>query len=361
MLSVQESYQELSVSVQSELQNLSVESVLQELPLYNFHFESSQIGQEVAQTFQLNPVLPGIILTEQGKFAGMISRRRFLEQMSRPYGLELFLKRPLKSLYRFAQTEVLILTGDTRIVNAAHRCLERSAELLYEPIAVELAPRTYRVLDTYQLLVAQLHIHELATQLLAQLYHKLEVANLQLEHLATSDGLTGVANRRRFDEYLQTCWEQQCEGNSWLSLIMCDVDFFKSYNDNYGHQAGDECLRQIAAGIRRVLKRPGDLVARYGGEEFGVILPLTPLKGAVQVAEMIRQEVKSLGIPHEKSLVSSGITLSLGVGSIIPTSELLPTTLTATADAALYKAKSSGRDRVVVYPPLNSLQFNSSV
>ena len=92
MLSVQESYQELSVSVQSELQNLSVESVLQELPLYNFHFESSQIGQEVAQTFQLNPVLPGIILTEQGKFAGMISRRRFLEQMSRPYGLELFLK-----------------------------------------------------------------------------------------------------------------------------------------------------------------------------------------------------------------------------------------------------------------------------
>ncbi len=358
MLTLQQSSAELFIAPPSEFQNLSLESTLRELSLYDVQFECSQLGKDVAQTFQRNSLLPGVILTEQGKFIGMISRRRFLEQMSRPYGLELFLRRPLKSLYRFAQTEALILTGDTPIITAARRCLERPPELLYEPITVELAPQIYRLLDAYQLLVAQLQIHELATQLMSQLYHKLEVANLQLEHLAASDGLTGVANRRRFDEYLQACWHQQCGSNSLLSLIMCDVDCFKRYNDTYGHQAGDECLRKVATAIQQVVKRPADLVARYGGEEFAVILPLTPLNGAVHVAEAIHQEVRNLGIPHQKSLVNSCITLSIGVATMIPMSELSPATLIAAADSVLYQAKSSGRDRVIVYSPLNPLQLN---
>ncbi len=166
MLALKASSTEVTVCSQSEPQNLSLESTLQELSLYDFHIESSRLGKEIAQIFQVNPLLPGVILMEQGKFGGMISRRRFLEQMSRPYGLELFLKRPLHSLYRFASAEVLKLTGDTQIVEAARRSLQRSAELLYEPIVVELEEGNYQLVDVHQLLVSQSKIHELATQML---------------------------------------------------------------------------------------------------------------------------------------------------------------------------------------------------
>src|SRR5919202_5623267 len=160
MLALKEFHTEVSEPPPLEPQSLTLESTLQELLLYESQIESSRLGRDVAQTFQVNPLLPGVILTEQGKFVGMISRRRFLEQMSRPYGLELFLKRPLYSLYRFAGAEVLKLNGDTLIVDAARRSLERSAELLYEPIVVELEAGAYRLLDVHQLLVAQSQIHK---------------------------------------------------------------------------------------------------------------------------------------------------------------------------------------------------------
>ncbi len=172
----------VSVPSQSEPDNLSLESTLQALCLYDFQVESSQLGKEIAQIFQVNPLLPGVILVEQGKFTGMISRRRFLEQMSRPYGLELFLKRPLYSLYRFASAEVLKLTGDTQIVEAARRSLQRSGELLYEPIVVELEAGKYSLLDVHQLLVAQSKIHELTTQLLNE---QTEAQLMQTEKMAS--------------------------------------------------------------------------------------------------------------------------------------------------------------------------------
>lgn len=196
-----------------------VRSTIQELLLYEFQVECSHLGKEVAQTFQENPLLPGVILTDQEQFVGMISRRRFLEQMSRPYGLELFLTRLLYSLYRFVSAEALRLKGETPIVEAARRLLQRSVQMLYEPIVVELEEETYRLLDVHQLLIAQSRIHELATQLL-------EKANHQLKHLASSDGLTGVANCHRFNQYLNACWQQHLGENSLLSLILCDVDFF---------------------------------------------------------------------------------------------------------------------------------------
>lgn len=182
MLALKEPHPELSASLQANTQKLSLESTIEELTLYDFQIESSQLGIEVAQTFQVNPLLPGVILTEQGQFVGMISRRRFLERMSRPYGLELFLKRPLYSLYRFASAEVLRFTGDTQIVEAARRSLQRSAEMLYEPIVVELETG-YHLLDVHQLLVAQSKIHQLATQLLdeqaqAQLIQTEKMASL---------------------------------------------------------------------------------------------------------------------------------------------------------------------------------------
>lgn len=182
MLTLTTSSAKVSVPSQSEPDNLSLESTIQELYLYDSQIESSKLGKEIAQIFQMNPLLPGVILVEQGKFAGMISRRRFLEQMSRPYGLDLFLKRPLYSLYRFASAEVLKLTGDMQIVEAARHSLQRSAELLYEPIVVECEIGKYCLLDAHQLLVAQSKIHELATKLLNE---QTEAQLMQTEKMAS--------------------------------------------------------------------------------------------------------------------------------------------------------------------------------
>ncbi|WP_232731726.1 GGDEF domain-containing protein [Kamptonema formosum] len=281
---------------------------------------------------------------KQGEFAGMISRRRFLEHLSRPYGLELFLQRPLTSLYRFAQTEILIFPKDTLIVEAARQSLHRPAELLYEPVVVEMAPRDYKLLDAHQLLVAQSHIHQLATTLLKDLYQQLETANQELQRLATSDGLTGVANRRKFDQYIEQEWRRLRREGEPLSLILCDVDFFKRYNDTYGHVAGDECLRRVAGAISSAVRRPADLVARYGGEEFAAILPNTGAHSGLYVAETIRSAVRALQLPHPKSLAAGTVTVSLGVSCITPDCDTSPAQLIAAADLALYQAKLDGRD-----------------
>ena len=336
------------LSLQVSDRYLSLQSTLQELSLHDGQVETDKIGREVAGAFKANPLLPGIILNQQGRLAGMISRRRFLEFMSRPYGLELFSQRPIECLYRAAQTEMLSFPGETPIVTAARRSLDRRPELLDEPIVVEVAPQVYRLLDVHQLLLAQAQIHELATQLVTRLYNQLAITNQQLLHLASSDSLTGVANRRRFDEYFLSCWQQMQENSSGLSLILCDVDFFKKYNDSYGHQAGDDCLRQVAAAIEQTVKHPEDLVARYGGEEFAVIMPHTPLASAVHVAESIQQAVKALKIPHACSEVSEYVTVSLGVAIGFPSPAFSPSMLITAADEMLYKAKQTGRDRVSV-------------
>ena len=173
----------------------------------------------------------------------------------------------------------------------------------------------------------------------------LKQANLELHRLANLDGLTQVANRRRFDEYLAQEWLRLSREQHFLSLILCDIDYFKDYNDCYGHQAGDTCLRQVAQAIQSVLQRPADLVARYGGEEFAIILSNTHPTGALKVAEAIRSKVKTLQILHEKSKVESHITLSLGVSSDIPSHNISPDSLIALADQSLYIAKRSGRDQ----------------
>lgn len=176
----------------------------------------------------------------------------------------------------------------------------------------------------------------------------LQQANLILEKKANIDSLTHLANRRRFDEYLNQEWRRMLEKKQPLSLILCDVDYFKFYNDSYGHQTGDECLRQVAAAIARSVRYPEDLAARYGGEEFAIILPNTTAKNAVKVAQKIRSELHKLKIAHRSSTASQYVTLSLGVASMIPTSELSPADSIAAADEVLYEAKKQGRDRVVL-------------
>jgi len=167
-----------------------------------------------------------------------------------------------------------------------------------------------------------------------------------LRSLAFIDGLTGVANRRRFDESLQAEWRHCRRGTGPLTLIMIDIDHFKRYNDRYGHQAGDACLQRVAAVIKGSLGRSHDLVARYGGEEFVCLLPDCSPAGAARKAEALRQAVAALGIPHETSSVAATVTVSLGVATCIPDANASADQLLAAADAALYAAKTGGRNRV---------------
>jgi hypothetical protein len=230
-----------------------MESTLQNLSVYDFQVDCNQPGEVVAGQLEAEPSLPGVILTDKGQLFGMISRQRFLEHLSRPFGRELFLQRPLKTLYRFACTDVLVLPGNTKIIEATSRALQRAVDLVYEPIVVELEPHFYRILDVHHLLIAQCHIHQLATNLLHELYQKLETANQELQSQVTLDALTQVANRRRFDQYLAQQWFQMAQQQEPLSLIMADIDYFKGYNDTYGHQAGDQCIKMVALAMKQAV------------------------------------------------------------------------------------------------------------
>ena len=170
---------------------------------------------------------------------------------------------------------------------------------------------------------------------------------LQLQRLTQLDGLTGIANRRRFDQALALQWQRLAELAQPLGLLMVDVDGFKAYNDYYGHLAGDEVLRGVAETLEGHMRRHDDLAARYGGEEFACILPATDLEQAAEVAEAIREAVVDLCIPHAGSPVSAWVSVSIGCASVVPAGESTPRELLAAADDRLYRAKSEGRNRVV--------------
>ena len=180
---------------------------------------------------------------------------------------------------------------------------------------------------------------------------KLDQANKELTRLSTSDGLTGIPNRRFFDEYIAREWRRARRNAAPLSLMMCDVDHFKRFNDSFGHQAGDDCLRQVASAIQHVLERPADIVARYGGEEFVVVLPETPSGGALFIAEKIRHAVHALNIAHGAS-PHARVTLSIGMATAIAGSAETAEQLIGDADRALYTAKNDGRDRVCRFETL---------
>ena len=173
----------------------------------------------------------------------------------------------------------------------------------------------------------------------------LKKANLELQRLANLDGLTKVANRRCFDNHLQKEWLRHSRAKNYLSLILGDIDYFKDFNDCFGHQDGDTCLYAVAQAIQAVLNRPDDLVARYGGEEFAIILPNTHPQGALQVAELIRRTISTLEITHKSSNLTSHITMSLGVSSLIPKPSTSFDSLISQADQSLYIAKRNGRDQ----------------
>jgi diguanylate cyclase (GGDEF)-like protein len=177
---------------------------------------------------------------------------------------------------------------------------------------------------------------------------ELQQDNRNLKILASRDSLTKLHNRRGFEKYLQQEWERMLQLKSPLSLIMCDIDFFKNYNDTYGHPAGDQCLARVSSAMRNTVRRSGDFVARYGGEEFVIVLPNTDLLGAVFVADSVRSAIKLLKIPHQNSAVGNCVTMSLGVAMVCPTPPMDINYLVDAADRALYQAKAQGRDQVAL-------------
>jgi len=210
------------------------------------------------------------------------------------------------------------------------------------PDRIELIARIRRHSKAY------IHLKERneAFRALQESEKRLAQANRSLQKLSALDGLTGIANRRRFDQELASNWHRAIRQSCYLSLIMIDIDFFKLYNDHYGHQKGDECLQKVARRLDESVTRATDLVTRYGGEEFGIILPDTGLKGALEIAEQMRINIEKLRIEHQYSKTSDHISISLGVATTIPARKSHQELLIGAADQGLYLAKKEGRNRV---------------
>lgn len=181
---------------------------------------------------------------------------------------------------------------------------------------------------------------------LRELQKELEAKNVELQRLSAIDGLTGIPNRRSFDEYIAKEWRRAVREETCLALLLIDIDFFKKYNDGYGHQGGDDCLRKVASALAGTMRRSSDMVARYGGEEFAVVLPNTDLDGAVVIAEELRLSVEQLALKHEFSDVGGIVSISLGAAGIPPQCGEDCASLIALADEALYSAKEAGRNCV---------------
>lgn len=177
---------------------------------------------------------------------------------------------------------------------------------------------------------------------------QLEAANAELQSLTVRDPLTGLANRRCLDQVLETEWRRSQREGTPLSLALFDIDEFKKFNDSQGHQAGDECLRTVAETLRMGVRRPADLAARYGGEEFAVVLPNTPGAGALEVADALRRKIADMGLAHAASSVAPHVTTSAGIACCVPSAGAAVSQLVARADAGLYQAKTSGKNRCVL-------------
>jgi diguanylate cyclase (GGDEF)-like protein len=206
----------------------------------------------------------------------------------------------------------------------------------------------YRIQQTRRRKKESIRLMKDRLEITKQRIQELEQENKHLLCLSYLDGLTGISNRRHFEEAFNLEWRRACRSGTALSLIMIDADFFKAFNDAYGHQHGDNCLIRLAGILRNALNRPGDMVARYGGEEFIIILPETDAQGAAELAEVIRARVEAMETTPEGFLTDKTVTVSLGVVTDYPTRGFSSAALISAADEALYQAKVEGRNRVII-------------
>lgn len=260
----------------------------------------------------------------------------------------------IKSMEQIRDIPFIIVTGNTNLEDMLSAFEIGAQDYIVKPVddkiemiaRVNTAVRLKKETDVRK--AREKELMEI-TRLLDESNKQLQEANEHLEAVASVDGLTGVANRRYFDDYASKEWRRAQRIAIPVSVIMMDLDYFKLYNDTYGHQQGDECLKQFASVLKDVFKRPSDLPARYGGEEFIAILPDTDIKGAMTLARNMQARVTELEIAHEKSQTGSLVTCSMGVASSVPGHGSTHLELIACADRALYEAKARGRNRIIVY------------
>lgn len=246
--------------------------------------------------------------------------------------------RRIRQLEQFGEwTPIIFLTARTSDADLEKAISVGGDDYLIKPVSETVLAAKVRAMQR----IAQMRFSLLV------LTRKLDDANQELTRLSSLDGLTGISNRRQFDETLLREWRRLGRQGRPLSMLLCDVDYFKQFNDSYGHQVGDECLKAVARTLKDTLRRPADLVARYGGEEFAVILPDTEITGALQVAEAMRSAVEGLNITHRYSKGASVVTISIGVASTTPSRTGSDSSvLLKRADDALYRAKQAGRNRI---------------
>ena len=246
--------------------------------------------------------------------------------------------RRIRQLEQFGEwTPIIFLTARTSDADLEKAISVGGDDYLIKPVSETVLAAKVRAMQR----IAQMRFSLLV------LTRKLDDANQELTRLSSLDGLTGISNRRQFDETLLREWRRLGRQGRPLSMLLCDVDYFKQFNDAYGHQVGDECLKAVARTLKDTLRRPADLVARYGGEEFAVILPDTEITGALQVAEAMRSAVEGLNITHRYSKGASVVTISIGVASTTPSRTGSDSSaLLKRADDALYQAKQAGCNRI---------------
>ena len=235
-----------------------------------------------------------------------------------------------------------LINGKIESYQLEKRYYRKDGELIWGDVTSALFsstdPQSFFVIG----MVADITERKMAEQQLQKAYQ-------EMEYLSNRDGLTNIANRRYFDQYLSSEWQRATRNSKSLALIILDIDFYKPFNDTYGHLAGDNCLKQIARILEETVKRSTDVAARYGGEEFAVILPETDLCGANVVANHIQTAISALQIPHKGSHINKFVTVSIGVATTMPDMDWEPVDLINKTDKALYQAKQNGRNRVELY------------
>ena len=300
---------------------------------------------DIANHFNKNPGLSGIILTKHDRFIGILSRERCFEALGRPYGIEIYSRRSGLEFYRQIGAPALILDATTTIQEAVKTALVRKPDEIYDPIVLRFSDHSYGLIDMHTILLAQ-------SELMESLYE-------EVQQLSIKDPLTNISNRRGFLEAAEPAINTALDHHADLSAFMVDIDHFKIINDIYGHFVGDRVICAVAAECQKSIRQT-DLLGRFGGEEFMVLLPNTPLETAQIVAERVRARIENLVIYVDGHEIA--VTVSIGVCNMKDSRESLDHLLTQT-DQAMYAAKWSGRNQVITWDSVmikKSLQGNSN-